>query len=517
MKQKVLLLLALLLSLFSSLSALAYDVEFNGIYYNLNESNKTATVTSGDNKYSGSIVIPASFTNNGVSYSVTALGPNAFNSCSTLENVTIPNSISNIGGQCFIGCASLSKITIPESVTSIGETCFSGCKSISSISILGAIECLGSLCFADCEALKSIKIPSSVKELGEQCFYQCSSLEKIELPNLIDKIPQGCFVGCTSLKSIQLPISITELDYQCFFGCSSLEYIKIPKFVTDIGKSCFQSCTSLKVVSLPELLTNMGEDCFKGCSGLKKVFAEMSSIPFTEYNGFFSNSFCSYATLYVPSNMIDDYNTAAWWKDFGTIKPINKEIAISSLGIATYCSDDDLDFTDVEGIKAYIASGYNNNTGYVLLTRVKEVPAGTGILLMGNGGSYEVPTTDVDYTYANLLVGTLEDTNLTSAAGYKNYILANGSSGVKFYLSEDGILAANKAYLKIPTSGNSAAKMFKYRIVDNNGDNDDNTTSIEDVDASETDEEKVYYNMQGQAIKNPRKGLYIINGKKIVK
>ena len=517
MKQKEIHLLAILLCLFSSLPLLAYDVKVNGIYYSINELSKTATVTFGDDKYSGSINIPSSFTNNGVSYSVTALGLNAFYSCSTLENITIPNSVINIDPQCFMGCSSLLTITIPESVTSIGATCFSGCRSLSSITILGAIESLGIHCFANCESLKSIRIPSSVVGLGDYCFMECTSLENIEIPNSISKIPQYCFESCTSLKTIQLPISITELEEGCFFGCSSLENIKIPENVTDIGQRSFMNCTSLKVVLLPELLTNMGKNCFRGCSGLKKVFAEMSTVPFTEYDGYFIDSSCSSATLYVPSTMIDDYCTAAWWKNFGTIKPINKEITISSLGIATYCSDDDLDFTGVDGIKAYIASGYNNNTGNVLLTRVKEVPAGTGILLMGDGGTYEIPTTDVDYTYANLLVGTLEDTNLTSVVGYKNYILANGSSGVKFYLSENGTLAANKAYLKIQTSANSAAKILKFSIVGENGENDDNTTDVGNVNALESNKEKAIYNLQGQAVKNPSKGLYIINGKKIVK
>ena len=78
-------------------------------------------------------------------------------------------------------------------------------------------------------------------------------------------------------------------------------------------------------------------------------------------------------------------------------------------------------------------------------------------------------------------------------------------------------MAANKAYLKIQTSANSAAKILKFSIVGENGENDDNTTDVGNVNALESNKEKAIYNLQGQAVKNPSKGLYIINGKKIVK
>ena len=66
----------LILSVFFSISASAYDVEVDGIYYDISET--TATVTYGDNEYSGDIVIPESITYNGSKYSVTSIGELAF-------------------------------------------------------------------------------------------------------------------------------------------------------------------------------------------------------------------------------------------------------------------------------------------------------------------------------------------------------------------------------------------------------------------------------------------------------
>ena len=115
----------LILSVFFSISASADVVEVDGVYYDI--SGTTATVTSGDNKYSGDIVIPESITYNNSKYSVTSIGNNAFWGCSGLTSVTIPNSVTSIGDKAFYYCRGLTSVTIPNSVTSIGKSAFSFC------------------------------------------------------------------------------------------------------------------------------------------------------------------------------------------------------------------------------------------------------------------------------------------------------------------------------------------------------------------------------------------------------
>ena len=112
----------LILSVFFSISASAYDVEVDGIYYNLIPKGNIAEVTKGDNKYEGDITIPSSIKVNDTEYSVTIVGDSAFFYCSGLTSVTIPNSVTSIGRKAFSGCGSLTSITIPNSVTSIGSS-----------------------------------------------------------------------------------------------------------------------------------------------------------------------------------------------------------------------------------------------------------------------------------------------------------------------------------------------------------------------------------------------------------
>ena len=92
----------LILSVFFSISASADVVEVDGVYYDI--SGTTATVTSGDNKYSGDIVIPESITYNNSKYSVTSIGKSAFSFCTGLTSITIPNSVTSIDESAFDFC-----------------------------------------------------------------------------------------------------------------------------------------------------------------------------------------------------------------------------------------------------------------------------------------------------------------------------------------------------------------------------------------------------------------------------
>ena len=118
------------LLLLTNLMASAYDCKVDGIYYNLDSSSKTATVTyqSPSNRgYSGRVNIPSSVSYDGTSYSVTSIGGSAFSYCSGLTYVTIPSSVTSIGEKAFYYCSGLTSVTIPNSVTSIGGYAFLQC------------------------------------------------------------------------------------------------------------------------------------------------------------------------------------------------------------------------------------------------------------------------------------------------------------------------------------------------------------------------------------------------------
>ena len=170
-------LFTLLLALVATTTLWAEDFIINGIYYNFlddktNEVEVTYRGSYGNsyNEYSGSVTIPETVTYNGTTYSVTSIGDSAFEWCSSLTSITIPNSVTSIGGSAFYGCSSLTSVTIPESVTSIESWAFSHCESLTTITIPNSVTSIGIYAFRNCSSLTSVTIGESVTSIGYYAF-----------------------------------------------------------------------------------------------------------------------------------------------------------------------------------------------------------------------------------------------------------------------------------------------------------------------------------------------------------
>ena len=192
-----------------------------------------------------------------------------------------------------------------------------------------------------------------------------------------------------------------------------------------------------------------------------------------------------------------------------------------------------MDFTDVEDLIAYSATGYDNSTGTIWLTRVNKVSAGEGLLLKGTkGASYTIPSTGIQSCYANMIVGNNGTSTVSinpTDGEFTNYVLSGG----KFVaLSGSANIPVGKAYLQIPslalTRAADAAMPEFYdlseepevisMVVSTRGiDGDDSTTGIKAIDNGTLKiENDAYYNLNGQRVEKPGKGLYIKDGKKVI-
>ena len=222
--KRIFLLFSLLLGV---LSAWAYDVELDGIFYNLDKENKTASVAS--YSYKGAVVIPETISVDGKAYTVTCLGENCFSGCWGLTSITIPNSVTSLGEYCFSDCSGLTSITIPNSVTSLGNDCFGDCSGLTSITIPNSVTSLGNGCFWFCSGLTSITIPNSVTRLGNQCFYECSGLTSITIPNSVTSLGGYCFDCCLGLTEVHANRETPPATgYDIFNTCNSLQTIYVP-------------------------------------------------------------------------------------------------------------------------------------------------------------------------------------------------------------------------------------------------------------------------------------------------
>ena len=198
MKQRTLLFVLFLLS---TLTANAQTL-INGIYYEgFDMSAKTVKVTKNPNKYSGSVVIPATVVYMNSTYSVTSIGENAFRDCSGLTSVDIPNSVASIGSSAFRDCSGLTSVVIPNSVTEMGIKTFQGCSGLTSVIIGNSVTSIGRRVFSDCSSLTEVTISNSVTTIGNYAFFGCSSLTSLSIPNSVTSIGE-CAFYCFDLTDI---------------------------------------------------------------------------------------------------------------------------------------------------------------------------------------------------------------------------------------------------------------------------------------------------------------------------
>ena len=548
------------------------------IYYKwINNNTELAVTYQGDDYwsspcYTGDVVIPESVEYEGKTFSVTSIDKYAFYDCSGLTSVTIPNSVTNIGFYAFWGCSGLTSITIPSSVTSL-KYAFSNCSGLTSIIVEegntvydsrnncnAIIETATNTLLRGCN---STTIPNTVTTI-DGAFSGCNNLY-ITIPNSVTSIGSSTFQECTGTTTIIVeegnPVYDSRDNCNAIIETASDKLIAgcnttiIPNSVKTIGGSAFMSCRSLTSITIPNSVTHIEPYAFASCSGLTSVYVQggltsigansfIGSMNITDFYLFNEDvpiifpdltygQDCKYslfgkpnpvnATLHVPAGSLDAYKADdQWTKNFKEIVAIEEEettedvIKITSAGQTTWCSAYDLDFTDVEGLKAYIASGYHRTKGTIWLTRVKEVPAGEGILLIGDAGDYKVPHKSTTAYYANLMVGTVKAITLNETDGeYTNYYLSSGASGVGFYKVNGSVdLKANRAYLPLLKSTTSGSRGFIGMDFD---DDEDGTTGI-DIQSSifNLQSNEVYYNLHGQRVDNPGKGVFIKNGRKVV-
>ena len=187
------------------------------------------------------------------------------------KSFIIPNGVMSIEKYAFSGCSSLISISVPKSVTSIGDGAFDGCSSLSSIAISDSITSISAWTFDGCKSLRSLVIPDSVTSIGNEAFRGCSSLCSLVIPDSVTSIGEGAFDGCSSLRSLVIPDCVTSIREGAFDGCSSLRSLVIPDSVTSIGDGAFSSCSSLRSLVIPDSVTSIGDGVFSGCSSLRSL------------------------------------------------------------------------------------------------------------------------------------------------------------------------------------------------------------------------------------------------------
>ncbi|MCI7803547.1 MAG: leucine-rich repeat protein [Oscillospiraceae bacterium] len=223
---------------------------------------------------------------------VTSIGNWAFQNCTSLANIIIPDSVNSIGGgntfedtallesQIGVKYADTWVIDCDKDVTTadikdgtrgIAPMAFDNCTNLTNVTLPDSVKFIGFSAFQYCENLTDIKLPESMISIGGHAFEKCTSITDITIPDGVTNIEYEAFYLCSGLKSITIPDSVTIIENFVFCGCTSLTDITLPDSVTSIGNSAFSGCTSLTDITIPDSVTSIGYKAFADCSSLSEI------------------------------------------------------------------------------------------------------------------------------------------------------------------------------------------------------------------------------------------------------
>ena len=506
-----------------------YEVTLEGMTYAYIPNLKIAKLTKGISD-AKDVTIPSSISIDGISYQVTDIERSAFYGFNSLVNLTVSEGIKAIGYTAFKNCYNLKTVSLPSSLVSIGDYAFENCKKIAMIS---------------CEGEKPIAISNNVFSsssmdlyvpVGAVSLYQADSnwgqfniMESTTIS--IGKSGKASYCGNLSLDfsfSDEIKAYIAT-GFDEAEGTIWLTRVKdVPAGVPVLIKGVANKTYS---VAVTDSKNSFYKNMFKGNTSGEQIKVE-------ETEGNLVNYYLSGdGTFKKVKGYVNLGNNKCYLQLPGAFEPeevgMDQTVTIKESGKASFAAPVDLDFTNVKGLKAFTATGYDKSTKTIWLTRVMKVQKGEGVLLKGNAKDYEIPSVAVQSSYMNMFVG--------NTSGEKIRVEEKSADGslTNYYLNSDGSFVSvkgyvnigdNKCYLGLPTSMVAAsstrssednylfeeAEMIKLPIdIKSIGNDGDDTTGVKEVKSGEVKSDE-WFTLQGQRVAKPGKGLYIKNGKKIL-
>ena len=442
----------------------------------------------------------------------------------TFDNTTsvvFSDNVTFINDRLFTGTKKLTSITIGNGVTTIGNAAFHDCGDDEGVYelvlTLGRnVTTINDEAFRSCEALKTLTLPATLKSIGNYAF-ESAGIYSLVIPAAAESLGERAFCSCGNLTSIRFensnkPLNIIDGYYGTFAFSEAEKSIYLGR--------------NLKLVNDDEILSNITDIEFgtKVTSFAAKLLNSQQNLnsikapwttPISVTDDHFSENIFNNTILIVPSSALNAYRAHAVWKKFKNIQAGNfteeeEEVITMTGSYATFSSPQDLDFSGTT-LRAYIASGFNKATNQVLLTPVTDVPAGTGVFLVGTPGeTYQVPHANSMSYYVNLFQPNLQQSVVSSTTGgYSNYTFDDQGGSPGFYpINGSTTLKAQTAYLQLPTSfvtaGVKVNIIFEEDVID----------GIESF-LLET-EEGAIFDLAGRRLSKMQKGINIVNGRKIV-
>lgn len=287
---------------------------------------------------------------------------NAFNGCSNMKNLSLPEGLRYIQYEGFSGCG-IEEVTIPDSLEYLGMRAFGWCslkkvtipknfdfdfavnyifyscyglqeyclkngddrystengvlyskdgkeliaypqgKYDTSFVIPASVEQIGAAAFSEC-GLRGVVLPEGLTSIGEGAFTACHDLKTIRIPGGVKEIPESCFEQCHKLETVELTEGLQGIGDYAFEGCVALNSVELPQSVNEIGNLVFNNTSSLTHITIPEGVTELKLSLFANCMALEYVSLPDSLISISDraFAGYFSEYF-ALQHLYIPENI----------------------------------------------------------------------------------------------------------------------------------------------------------------------------------------------------------------------
>ncbi len=350
-----------------------YEIE---LYYTINQDGKTVTVTNGPAAYEGVRVnIPETVKHEGVTYTVTAIGYQAFAN-SNVNLVIMPNTIEEVQSYAFSE-SKVDSVSFSKGLKYIRDYAFNGAR-LRRVVLHDGVESLGVCAFADYTGyannarLISISLPNSITEIGEMCFLQQDLLPSIELPEYLKEIKEKTFSGCYGLTEVLLPTNVEKIGRQAFWHCP-IKSIDFPSALVEIGEEAFISC-NLEEVSLPDNIKDLGVGAFS-------QNRLMTSISFSKGMKALPKDVCSYCEQLVDVKIPEGIETIEYgaFSYCSRLSHVTLPESVVGLGDAIFMNSGIVTFEFPKSIST-VPSGMFRSCNYL-----SEISMPSTITIIGNG------------------------------------------------------------------------------------------------------------------------------------
>ncbi len=297
-----------------------------GLEYTLNKDNNSYSVVSVGTCQDTDIVIPSKYEDK----PITAIWANAFNGCTSLTSITIPEAVISIGADAFYDTAYYNNeenwengvlyigthliraktsingtYTIKDGTKCIASSAFYECDNLTSITMPESVTTMGSGVFWKCKKLGNVVLSSNLTSIESWTFYQCDTLSNIIIPDSITLISSSAFESCKKLKTIQIGNSVATIGDKAFCECNSLTSIEIPNSVETIGSEAFWNCYSLECIDIGSGLTSISREAFYNCIELKDVYiADIAAWCNISFSHTSANPLCLAENFYLSNELI---------------------------------------------------------------------------------------------------------------------------------------------------------------------------------------------------------------------